>query len=141
MHKPAAPFAVRFTDEPRETKEVTPGYLLINADDEIVYANRQARHFLGLLADELLPAGQKFLPLVRSAYQCFPSLAWLDWPKRPSSTTMRYLIFSSNRNTSFSLLKVEVVENLIVDGSEVWAVAIHVVESSLDTAVIHATQC
>ncbi len=141
MHKPAAPFAAQFIDKPREAKEVSPGYLLINAADEIVYANKQARLFLGLLADELLPAGQKFLPLVRSAYQCYPSFAWLDWPKRPSSTIMRYLIFSSSHNASFSLLKVEVVEHLIVDGSEIWAVAIHLVESSLDTAVIRLTHC
>jgi hypothetical protein len=141
MYKLATPFAAQFMDEPREAKKVTPGYLMINAADEIIYANKQARHFLGLMADEALPAGQKFLSLVQSAYQCYPSFAWLDWPQRPSSTTIRYLIFSSSRNASFSLLKVEVVEHLVVDGGEIWAVAIDLVESSSETAVIRFTHC
>lgn len=141
MYKLATPFAAQFMEEPREAKKASPGYLLLNGADEIIYANKQARHFLGLMADELLPAGQKFLSLVQSAYQCYPSFAWRDWPKRPSSTTVRYLIFSSSRNAAFSLLKVEVVEHLVVDGNEIWAVAIDLVDSSLDTAVVHFTCC
>lgn len=140
MHKSATLIATQFMDEPKETNKLPSGHVLINAADEIIYANKQARHFLGLLADETLPTGQKFLALVRSAYQCYPAFAWLDWPQRPSTTT-RYLIFSPTRNASFLLLKVEVVEHLIIDGSEVWVVAIDLVESPSETAVNRFTHC
>ena len=140
MHESATLLAVQFMDEPKVTDKLPSGHLLINAADEIIYANKQARHFLGLLAEETLPTGQKFLSLVRSAYQCYPAFAWLDWPQRPS-TTSRYLIFSPNRNASFSLLKVEIVEHLIIDGSEVWAIAINLVESSTGTAVNRFAHC
>lgn len=128
-------------NEPQAARNLPYGHLLINEADEIIYANKQARHFLGLLADEPLPTGQKFLALVQSAYQCYPAIAWLDWPKRPSAPA-RYLIFSSARNASFSLLKVEIVERVIIDGSEIWAVAINLVEPSAEkTAVTHFTHC
>lgn len=128
------------TDERLTTKKQRTGHLLINAADEIIYANKQARHFLGLLVDEPLPPGHKFLSLAQSAYQCYPAFAWLDWPKRPSAT-IRYLIFSSVHSTAFSLLKVELVEHIIVDGNEVWAVTLDLVEPSSETAVFRFTHC
>ncbi len=123
------------TDERLAAKKQRTGHILINAADEIIYANKQARHFLGLLADEPLPTGHKFLSLVQSAFQCYPTLAWLDWPKRPS-TAIRYLIFPSARSTTYSLLKVEIVEHIIVDGNGIWVVTLNLVESSTETAVI-----
>lgn len=141
MSKLVAPSAAQFVDKQQKTKTLPSGHLLINVADEIIYANKQARHFLGLMADETLPTGQKFLSLVQSAYHCYPAVAWFDWPKRPSATTTRYLIFSSAGRASFSLLKVEIIEYVIVDGSEFWAVAMDLVESSSETAVIHFTHC
>lgn len=141
MGKSVTPLAAQFIDEQQETMDIPSGHLLINAADEIIYANKQARHFLGLMAGETLPTGQKFLPLIHSAYQCYPAFAWFDWPKRPSATTTRYLIFSSTRSTSFSLLKVEIIEHIIVDGSDIWAVAIDLVESSSETAVPRFNHC
>lgn len=138
MDKSAMPLITKPTNKRLVTKKQRTGHLLINATDEIIYANKQARHFLGLLADEPLPTGHKFLSLVQSAYQCYPALAWLDWPKRPS-TAIRYLIFSSGRSTAYSLLKVEVVEHIIVDGNDIWVVTLDLVESSAETAVIRFT--
>ncbi len=125
---------------PQATDEQLTGHLLINGADEVIYANKQARYFLGLLADEPLPTGHKFLSLVQSTYQCYPSFAWHNWPKRPSAT-IRYLIFSSTHNNSFSLLKVEIVEHFIVDGNEILAVTLDLVESSAETAVNRFTRC
>ncbi|MAU00041.1 MAG: hypothetical protein CL608_23100 [Anaerolineaceae bacterium] len=140
MDKPATLLAAQLTDGLRKAKNLPSGHVLINAADEIIYANKQARHFLGLLAEETIPTGQKFLSLVQSAYQCYPAFAWLDWPKR-SLSAPRYLIFSPTRNASFSLLKVEIVEYLVIDGSEIWAVALDLVESPLETAVTRFTHC
>lgn len=133
--------AIQNIEEQQATEKLPSGHLLINVADEIIYANKQARHFLGLLADEALPTGQKFLSLVQSAYRCYPAFAWLDWPKRPWATTARYLIFSPPNQPSFSLLKVEIMEQFEVDGHEIWVVAIDLVKSTLETAVIHSTAC
>ena len=123
--------------QPKKTKLAT-GYLLLNEADEIVYANKQARHFLGMLAEETLPNGNRFLPLVQSAYHCYPTLAWQDWPKRPSSINTRYLIYAPPNGHAFSLLKVEIVEQLIVDGHAIWAIAIDLVESTSVTQTVCA---
>lgn len=132
--------ATQTIKEQQASEKLPSGHLLINAADEIIYADKQARYFLGLMADDTLPTGQKFLPLVRTIYQCYPALAWLDWPKRPA-TTARYLIHSSTRNASFSLLKVEVVEHIIVDGKNIWVIVIDLVESSLETTPFRSNVC
>ncbi len=134
-------WATQIVDKPQITEKQSSGHLLINKQDEIIYANKQARYFLGLLKDEALPVGQKFMPLVQSVYQCYPTMAWFDWPKRPSPNTARYLIFSAKEHASFSLLKVEIVETIIIDNQEIWAVAIDLVESSLGTAVTYTATC
>jgi hypothetical protein len=141
MHKPAISPAALTDGSQQKPKNLPTGHLLINAADEIIYANKQARHFLGLFADESLPIEQTFLSLVQSAYQCFPLFAWLDWPKRPSVTTSRYLIFPSANNPSFSLLKVEIIEQVTVDSKDIWVVAIDLVESTPETAVVRTTIC
>jgi len=138
MSRSAASITTQIIEKQQPFSKLPTGHLLINAADEIIYANKQARRYLGLWADESLPAGQKFLPLVQFTYQCYPTFAWLNWP---SATTARYLIFSSPSHTSFSLLRVEIVEKMIVDNQEIWAVAIDLVESPLETAVVHATVC
>ena len=120
------------------TTNIPTGYLLLNEADEIIYANQQARHFLGVLADEALPNGKKFLSLVQSAYQCYPARAWLNWPKRPSSVKPRYLIYAPPNGPTFSLLKVEILERLIVDGHVIWAIAIDLVESKVETKTVYA---
>lgn len=115
------------------------GRLLINDADEIIYANTQARHFLGLLSEESLPAGQKFLPLLRQSYQCYPTLAWLSWPKRPSPTTVRYLVYTPPNSANTSMLKVETVEQILLEGRTIWIISIQLIESRKATAVSHFT--
>lgn len=117
-------------DKHSTAKNVPPGFLLINDEDEIIYANKQARHFLGLLSEETVPSRQKFLPLVQSGYQCYPGMAWLGWPKRPSATTSRYLIYSSPNSTTFSLLKVDILEQMILDGQSIWVISMSAVTTN-----------
>jgi hypothetical protein len=116
-------------------KQLPTGQLLLNDADEIVYANTQARHFLGLLSDESLPSGQKFLPLLRQTYQFYPTIAWLGWPKRPSATSTRYLIYMPPNGTACSLLQVEILEKILLDGKNIWVISIHLVDSQMATAV------
>ena len=110
------------------------GFLLINQQDEIIYVNQQARHFLGLLSDEKPPFKQTFMSLVQSAYQCYPAAAWLGWPERPSVATTRHLIYKPQNSNAHLRLKVEILEQITINDKFVWAVAM-IAENPNETAV------
>jgi hypothetical protein len=141
MYKPVESSAMIAIDKEHKSNNLPTGHLLINEADEIIYANKQARFFLGLLADESLPIKQTFLSLVQSAYQCIPVFAWLGWPKRPSAAISRYLIFNTANTSPFSLLKVEIVEQIVINSKDIWVVSIDLVESTSETAVVRSTVC
>ena len=123
-----------------QKQTVSSGLLLINEQDEILYANRQARHFLGLFSEEALPRKLKFMTLVQSAYRCYPADAWMNWPTRPSSTITRRLIYTPLHSSTYLQLKVEILEQIILDGAPVWAVAM-IEEAQAETAVFSPTVC
>lgn len=56
------------------------GYLLIDHNDHILYANAQARHYLGLPMDENEPISATFLKITGQQYHYDPELAWSNWP-------------------------------------------------------------
>ncbi|WP_420627516.1 hypothetical protein [Candidatus Leptofilum sp.] len=105
------------------------GRLLINDADEIIYANTQARHFLGLLSEESLQAEQKLMPLLHQMYQFYPHTAWQGWPKRPSPATNRYLIYRPPNSIHHAMLKVEIVEKILLGGKNIWAINMQLVET------------
>jgi len=109
-----------------QSKMSHAGYLLITQQDEIIYANRQARHYLGLLSDEKLPFRQTFLSLITSMYQC------------SSANGVRYLICSPKDGSPFFQIRVEVLEQLVIDQLPIWIVCMIVIKSKT-TAVTHAT--
>ena len=68
------------------------GYLMVNAQDEIVYANTQARQYIGL------PGGpstdpEQFLSIAQNkGYHCHPQEAWQDWPDQTLDNSPLYLV-------------------------------------------------
>jgi len=56
------------------------GYLVVNAEDEILFANPRAARLLDLPDGRVRPSGLRFLRTARSLYRCVPESAWLDWP-------------------------------------------------------------
>lgn len=116
---------------------IPTGRLLITNTDEIIYANTQARHFLGLLAEESLPNGQRFLPLARASYQCFPTLAWMGWPQQLPTNTPRFLIYTPPNKSVPLLLQVDVTEHLLMEGRDIWVITIRLMKSNTATAVPH----
>lgn len=71
------------------------GYLILNDNDEFLYANPQARLWLGLPADAEGPYSDTFLTLAKTLYHCEPQELWLPWPELPpmvSPNTARYLV-------------------------------------------------
>ncbi|WP_420642394.1 hypothetical protein [Candidatus Leptofilum sp.] len=104
------------------------GRLLVNDADEIIYANTQARHFLGLLAEESLQAELKLMPLLRESYHFYPTKAWLGWPKRPSTATSRYLIYTSPHRIHHAMLKVDIVEKIWLGNKNIWVITMQFVD-------------
>ncbi len=58
------------------------GYVILNAEDRIIYANPQACLYLGLHEGIHWPTPQTFLELARNRYACEPQSVWRYWPHR-----------------------------------------------------------
>jgi DNA-binding response OmpR family regulator len=61
-------------------EQAPDGYLLLNNQDDVLYANPQARLYLGLAGESGDPVGEKFLTLAQQQYHCVPDTAWVNWP-------------------------------------------------------------
>lgn len=114
------------------------GRLLITEHNELIYADEQARHFLGLLEDESLQ-GQNFLSLIHATYQCEPPIVWHDWHSHSSTTIPRCLVYMPQ--TGFSLrLKIEILDQMHVDDNAIWAISLTATHLSA-TAVLSTVFC
>lgn len=68
------------------------GYVMLDADECITYANPQARLYLSVPADAELPGNESFLERVSRYYHCEPSAEWKHWPDLLSSRSPCYLV-------------------------------------------------
>lgn len=68
------------------------GYLIVNKSDDVLYANPQARLYLGLPPDQGELIAETFLTLAGKQYQRRPEEAWLVWPEQPLKRVSRYLM-------------------------------------------------
>ncbi len=69
------------------------GYLIIDKEDKLLYANPKARLYLGLSLDSDKTIGENFLDLMREKqYRCEPVNAWDTWPAPPTKQSPRYLV-------------------------------------------------
>ena len=86
------------------------GYVMIDENDRIRYANPRAMIYLGL--DEAQDASElSFRQLVGERYSCEPQLAWVGWPdnKLPSATP-RYLVQPESYAAHALWLQVDVID-------------------------------
>ncbi len=75
-------------------EKASDGYLQLQADDRILYANSRARFYLGLDVDPSLPIPETFMYIASRQYTPHPQMAWADWPA-PSTMNLaqnRYLV-------------------------------------------------
>lgn len=84
------------------------GYLVINQDDLILYANPQARLYLGLPTGQDTSIAEKFWPLASKRYQARPEAAWAVWPEQSSDSSSRYLMQPESALTHAFWLQVDV---------------------------------
>jgi len=61
---------------------VNDGYVIVNNQEQVVYANAQARVYLGLGREIDKTAPPAFMDLVTQQYRCEPQAAWAPWPKK-----------------------------------------------------------
>jgi CheY-like chemotaxis protein len=82
-------------------EHASDGYVMVDEQDRVLYANPQARLYLGLPPSGPMPAaiegasaGTKFGDLAGEQYRCEPQEAWATWPLSPTgdSSLRRYLV-------------------------------------------------
>ena len=85
------------------------GYVIINSDEELQYANSHARLYLNLPEDQEqdILSQQSFLGLARNAYLLEPQDAWTSWPA--PSTETRYLVRPESSTSESFWLQVDVL--------------------------------
>ncbi len=109
------------------------GYLLINEQNQIVFANHQARLYLKVLAETEFPFPIRFLDLVDQSYQRESAEAWANWPHPPANHQIRYLLRQETARQSVLWLQVDTLQNLVADGETVWVISIRDVTSQIVT--------
>lgn len=91
-------------------EQADDGYLIINNDDTIKYANSQARHYLNLPADSDTLPDHTFLTLAQQQYNCEPFAAWSVWPQQSKAKLPRYLVQPATASASAFWLQVDIID-------------------------------
>lgn len=92
------------------------GYLVIDRQDMLVYANPQARRYLGI-RDGQLPPMLDFCKLAAKHYHCEPQEAWAKWHSgEPGDSTKLYLVQPETATTQTFWLEVD--NHTLPDGAD-----------------------
>ena len=107
------------------------GYLVLNEEDGVLYANSQARLYLGIHSlesrlrdlaqgepnldetkDQDKPIAETFLDLAKRQYRCEPQAAWSTWGRPSSSDQLspRYLVRPESETANAFWLQVDVLD-------------------------------
>lgn len=92
-------------------EQAQDGYLMVNDSDDVLYANPQARLYLGLPVDESGPVSRTFTELIGKQYRCEPGESWAAWPEQPVAATAspRYLVRPGSATANAFWLQVDVM--------------------------------
>lgn len=82
------------------------GYLVVDNEGLIVYANPRARLYLEIPIDDFTATPVDFLKEARRTYHFEPSEAWESWPDAPVGEVARYLVRPETGNAKPFWLKV-----------------------------------
>jgi two-component system cell cycle response regulator len=101
-------------------EQADEGYVIVSEDDEVLYANPQARLYFDLPsidsaptpADDTEPPARTFLELARQQYRCEPQEAWTNWPTLPHNgvRSSRYLVRPKSTTAAEFWLHIDVLE-------------------------------
>lgn len=86
------------------------GYLILNDEGHVLYANPKARLYLGLSTDQNAPVTETFQQLVRKQYHLEPQSAWSTWSsERSGAQAPRYLVRPETSTTTAFWLQVDIL--------------------------------
>lgn len=97
--------------------KTSDGYLQLDANDRILYANSRARFYLGLEVDLTKPITDAFMAIVTRQYTPQPQPAWADWPaiSTVNASYHRYLVRPESNTAHEFWLEIAIYE---VPGTE-----------------------
>ena len=87
-------------------EEAHDGYLMISDNEQVFYANSQARLYLGLPTDRSAPISETFQALARKQYRCEPQAAWA----KPTEQRPRYLVRPESPTANAFWLQVDILD-------------------------------
>ena len=92
--------------------KASDGYLQLDANDRILYANSRARFYLGLEVDPSQPINDAFMAIVTRQYAPHPQSAWVDWPtiSAASASHNRYLVRPESNTAHEFWLEIAIYE-------------------------------
>lgn len=96
-------------------EQAADGYVILNYDHLVVYANMQAKLYLGIPTESPIPTPTTFKQLAQIHYQCVPQRAWDSWPAQedeilPAAPPIRYLVHPESLTTNSLWLQVDLTK-------------------------------
>lgn len=91
-------------------EQAEDGYVIVDSNDTIRYANSQARLYLNLASDNATPENITFLELAQRQYNCEPAAAWTAWPGQPAASLPRYLVQPATASANIFWLQVTIID-------------------------------
>ena len=107
------------------------GYLLLNDQDHCLYANRQAREYLGLPQQTPLAAEVSFTQQARAHYHLESKKAWNSWPGWVKNNTPRYLVRPETEQRPALWLEVDTIDYLPSGDEMAWVVSLRDVTAQM----------
>lgn len=117
----------------RVVEQSETGYLLIDAQDRIRFANPKAGKYLSLDAVGEQAEPVDFLPLAQRHYRCEPYEAWTGWPGPPQPAAPRYLVRPETETVRALWLQVEVLDQIPATPGPMWIVSLTDVSDQIST--------
>jgi two-component system, cell cycle response regulator len=99
-------------------EQTSEGYIMLDKEDRIIYANPQARIYLGLSDDASPPFQGTFFSRARKEYGLEPAELWDEWPGFAGEEHKRYLVRPETENARALWLQVESLVLPTGSGSE-----------------------
>ncbi len=87
------------------------GYVIIDDEDVIVYANRKAKDFLGIDPSDLLDEKATFSQIANQTYRLEPEEAWENWPQPLPEKQPRYMVRPESFTAEPLWLQVDVLHS------------------------------
>ena len=108
----------------RVVENAESGYLLVDDQDHILFANAKACFYLGLPSDQPQPiTDETFLAIAQRQYNPKPTEAWTIWPTDITPAVHRYLVRPESETARDFWLQIKVLEYLSSGPQPAWIVS------------------